>query len=99
MGVAIFSKYPIVDTRHVPYKQNSAADNLVYADIDINGKKIRLMTTHLQSVRFNPVDYEGINRIKNTEDRVTGSFQNHSRKNHQGLPVSKRAGRTGTGRN
>ena len=69
MGVAIFSKFPIVDTATVPYKQNSAADNLVYADIDVNGTKIRLMTTHLQSVRFNPVDYEGINKIKNTEDR------------------------------
>lgn len=70
MGVAIFSKYPIVDTSVVPYKQNSAADNLVYADVDVHGKRIRLMTIHLQSVRFNPVDYEGINRIKNTEDEA-----------------------------
>jgi endonuclease/exonuclease/phosphatase family metal-dependent hydrolase len=68
MGVAIFSKYPIVDTAVVPYKLNSAADNLVYADVNINGKLIRLMTIHLQSVRFNPVDYEGINKIKNTDD-------------------------------
>jgi len=68
MGVAIFSKYPIADTVVVPYEQNSAADNLVYADIKIEGRMIRFMTTHLQSVRFNSVDYEGINRIKNTED-------------------------------
>ena len=70
MGVVIFSKYPIVDTAVVPYKQNVAADNLVYADINVNGKTIRLMTTHLQSVRFNPVDYEGINKIKNTDDNA-----------------------------
>ena len=69
MGVAIFSKYPIIDTATVTYRTNSAADNLVYADIDVNGTKIRLITTHLQSVRFSPVDYEGINKIKNTEDR------------------------------
>lgn len=68
MGVAIFSKYPIVDTAVVSYMQNSAADNLVYADVNVNGRLIRLMTTHLQSVRFNTVDYEGLNRIKNTED-------------------------------
>ena len=68
MGVAIFSKYPILDTATVSYQQNSAADNLVYTDIDVNGKTIRLMTTHLQSVRFNPDDYEGINKIRNTED-------------------------------
>lgn len=68
MGVAIFSRHPIVDTAVVPYKLNSAADNLVYADINVNGKLVRLMTIHLQSVRFNPVDYEGINRIKNTDD-------------------------------
>jgi len=68
MGVAIFSKYPILDTAVVPYKQNSAADNLVYADINVDGKTIRLMTTHLQSVRFNPVDYQGIDKIKNTDD-------------------------------
>lgn len=70
MGVVIFSKYPIIDTAVVPYKQNSAADNLVYADINVHGKTIRLMTTHLQSVRFNPVDYEGINNIKNTDDNA-----------------------------
>lgn len=69
MGVVIFSRYPIQDTGVVTYKQNSAADNLVYADVNVNGKLIRLMTTHLQSVRFSPVDYEGINRIKNTDDR------------------------------
>ena len=68
MGVAIFSKYPIDDTAVVPYKLNSAADNLIYSDINVNGKIIRLMTIHLQSVRFNPVDYEGINRIRNTDD-------------------------------
>lgn len=68
MGVAIFSRYPIVDSATVPYRTNTAADNLVYADIDVNGKKVRLMTTHLQSVRFNPVDYRGIDKIKNTED-------------------------------
>jgi endonuclease/exonuclease/phosphatase family metal-dependent hydrolase len=68
MGVAIFSKYPIKDTAVIPYQQNTAADNLVYADIDVKGKTIRLMTTHLQSVRFDPVDYEGINKIKNTDD-------------------------------
>ncbi|MBC7826402.1 MAG: endonuclease/exonuclease/phosphatase family protein [Chitinophagaceae bacterium] len=70
MGVAIFSKHPITDTAVVPYKQNSAADNLVYADISVGGKIIRLMTTHLQSVRFNPVDYEGINNIANTDDNA-----------------------------
>jgi endonuclease/exonuclease/phosphatase family metal-dependent hydrolase len=68
MGVAIFSKYPIKDTAVIPYQQNTAADNLVYADIDVKGKTIRFMTTHLQSVRFDPVDYEGINKIKNTDD-------------------------------
>lgn len=68
MGVAIFSKYPIDDTAVVPYKLNSAADNLIYSDINVNGRIIRLMTIHLQSVRFNPVDYEGINRIRNTDD-------------------------------
>ena len=76
MGVAIFSKYPILDTAVVPYQQNSAADNLVYADINVNGKTIRLMTTHLQSVRFNHVDYEGINKIKNTDDQALKASKN-----------------------
>jgi endonuclease/exonuclease/phosphatase family metal-dependent hydrolase len=68
MGVVIFSKHPIRDSGIVTYRQNTAADNLVYTDIDVHGKTIRLMTTHLQSVRFDPVDYEGINRMKNTDD-------------------------------
>ena len=66
-GVVIFSKFPIVDTAVIKYSKNSAADNLIYADVDVNGKTVRIMTTHLQSVRFNTGDYSDINKLKNTE--------------------------------
>ncbi|MEP7258698.1 MAG: endonuclease/exonuclease/phosphatase family protein, partial [Flavitalea sp.] len=54
-GIAIFSKYPIADTFHVRYPgpvSLKAAESLISADININGKIIRVFTTHLQSVLF-----------------------------------------------
>jgi endonuclease/exonuclease/phosphatase family metal-dependent hydrolase len=63
-GIAIFSKYPITDSAVISFNKESNAQSIVYADIKINGKTIRVMTTHLQSVRFKPNDYESLSEIK-----------------------------------
>jgi len=72
-GVAIFSRYPIVDTQRVLYPDPAnlrAAESLISADLLVNGKKIRIYTTHLQSVRFKSQDYERIEEIKKREDSL-----------------------------
>ncbi len=72
-GVAIFSKYPIVDSGRFIYpgpKNFKAAESLIYTDIDFNGQTIRVYTTHLQSVLFQPTDYDNLKKIKTASDSM-----------------------------
>ncbi len=63
-SVAIFSKYPIEDTAHYDYNDADFAEPLISADININQQKIRVFTTHLQSVRFDYDDYDALRNLK-----------------------------------
>lgn len=72
-GVAIFSRYPIVDTQRVRYPDPAnlrAAESLISADLLVNGKKIRIYTTHLQSVLFQKNDYRSLEIIKSADDSM-----------------------------
>jgi endonuclease/exonuclease/phosphatase family metal-dependent hydrolase len=73
VGVAIFSKYPILDSARYQYqgpKNLRAAESLIYADISFKGNKIRVFNTHLQSVLFQERDYHNVRIIKNAEDSM-----------------------------
>ncbi len=76
-GVIIFSKYPIIDTLRLRYSGPDslrAAESLVHADIDVNGKRIRVFATHLQSLRFGGNDYNVIGSLaKGENDAVNKS--------------------------
>ena len=63
-GVAILSKLPITDTAQFEYSKDALAESLIYTDIQISNQKIRLFTTHLQSVRFEEYDYEALHKLK-----------------------------------
>ncbi|HEX8462344.1 MAG TPA: endonuclease/exonuclease/phosphatase family protein [Segetibacter sp.] len=73
-GCIIFSKYPIVDSGKFQFPGNSS-ESLIYADVQMPKKIVRVFTTHLQSFKFTQQDYEGLEKIKNTEQK--------------GLPASK----------
>lgn len=65
-GVIIFSKYPILDTLRIRYAGpdlSKASESLIHTDIDVNGQRIRVFATHLQSLRFDGNYYEGIQTI------------------------------------
>jgi endonuclease/exonuclease/phosphatase family metal-dependent hydrolase len=68
-GSIIFSKYPILNSGRIQYPGRNA-ESLIFADIKINNRVIRVFTTHLQSFRFNQTDYEGIDKIKKTQDEA-----------------------------
>lgn len=68
-GSIILSKYPIVDSGKVQFPGTSS-ESLIYADIQTPRKIIRVFTTHLQSFKFKKEDYEGIEKIKKTEDKA-----------------------------
>lgn len=67
MGVAIISKYPIVDTAKFYFGEDHFSEHLIYADIQINNQKIRFFTAHLQSVRFENSQYTALRKIKQTD--------------------------------
>jgi endonuclease/exonuclease/phosphatase family metal-dependent hydrolase len=72
-GVIIFSKYPIRDTTRLRYPgtdSQHATESLIAADLDVNGKTVRIFTTHLQSVLFRTKDFRDIEIIKNVDDSV-----------------------------
>ena len=70
-GVAVFSRYPITDTFRLRYPGADsvrANESLIRATIDVNGKKINVFTTHLQSFLFSGSDYRGISNIRKADD-------------------------------
>ncbi|MBC7887227.1 MAG: endonuclease/exonuclease/phosphatase family protein [Ferruginibacter sp.] len=68
IGVVILSKYPIIDTAQFTYGDNDFAEHLIYADIQFHQQKIRVFTTHLQSVRFDNEQYATLRKIKRTDE-------------------------------
>jgi endonuclease/exonuclease/phosphatase family metal-dependent hydrolase len=46
---------------------------MIYADLRLPQGTVRVITTHLQSVRFNRSDYEGLSDIKRMEDSTLGA--------------------------
>jgi len=76
-GVIIFSKYPILDTLRIRYSGPDslrAAESLIHTDIDVNGQRLRVFATHLQSLRFDGNDYTVLRTIgKGENDAVNKS--------------------------
>ncbi|MFT3932390.1 MAG: endonuclease/exonuclease/phosphatase family protein [Chitinophagaceae bacterium] len=70
-GVIIFSKYPMVDTLRIRYSgpdSLKANESLIHADIVVNGQRLRVFATHLQSLRFDGNDYSAIKTIAKGEN-------------------------------
>lgn len=87
VGVAIFSRFPIVDTLRVRYpgpENMRAAESLIAADIKVKGQTIRVFTTHLQSVLFRKQDYRNLEIIKNAEDSIIDASKSILKKLRQG---------------
>jgi len=73
-GIAIFSKYPIKKTGTLPINVNKKIVNRVlYADIQKNGKMLRVYNVHLQSIGFKERDYEFIKNISTNMDEELAS--------------------------
>jgi endonuclease/exonuclease/phosphatase family metal-dependent hydrolase len=65
-GIIIFSKYPIINTGIFDFRNGNDAQQLIYADIEFNRQKARLITIHLQSVKFGPEEYQSLNEMKHS---------------------------------
>ena len=76
-GCIIFSKWPIIQTRRLPYPD---AESLLFADI-LHGKDtIRIYTTHLRSFKFKKEDYRDLDKIGAPEEEAMEASINIFRK-------------------
>ena len=69
MGMAIFSKTPILNTGIFNFEDFFSAQQVIYTDIKFNGKTIRVFAIHLQSVHFGKNEYVSIDEIKHRQKR------------------------------
>lgn len=76
VGQVIFSRYPIIDSSRIRFRPPSMPEALLHADIVFNKDTIRFYTTHLQSVRFKPKDFERLDKIKNADDSLIDNSKN-----------------------
>ncbi len=67
-GVAIFSKYPVIDSGSFSYGRHTQAEHLIYIDINKGKDTFRIFTTHLQSVHFEHSDFQTLSRLKRARD-------------------------------
>lgn len=87
IGVAIFSKFPIMDSLRIRYpgpETLRAAESLIGIDIAIQGQRARIYTTHLQSVLLRKDDYRYLQIIKNAEDSMLMASRSIVRKLRKG---------------
>lgn len=63
IGMAIFSKYPIIAHGLVPLAAKLTENACLYIDVKMNNKIFRVYSVHLQSIRFDPEDYKYLNGV------------------------------------
>lgn len=83
-GLPIFSRFPIVNKGKLIY-DSSSANFSVFADLKINNDTIRVINTHLQSIRFEKYDYAFVNNIKMETDTDVVNTKNIVRKLKEGF--------------
>lgn len=72
-GMVFFSKLPIADTASIIFPNTIRGNEAMYADFVFNKKKFRIYNIHLQSIRFQPEDYEYIRNVKQINTDVASS--------------------------
>jgi endonuclease/exonuclease/phosphatase family metal-dependent hydrolase len=63
IGIALFSKFPIVDHGFIQLADRTSENQCLYIDVKRGEKIIRVYSMHLQSIRFDPDDYRYLNSI------------------------------------
>jgi len=72
----VFSRLPIIDTARTRFPEPTLPEVLLHVDVKFGTDTIRVFTSHLQSVQFNKLDYDRIDRIRNYEDSVISNSKN-----------------------
>ena len=63
IGVAIFSRYPIIGQGTITLNDKRSLNTCIYIDVKKGDRPFRVYDVHLQSINFEPEDYKYINSI------------------------------------
>jgi endonuclease/exonuclease/phosphatase family metal-dependent hydrolase len=63
IGIAVFSKFPILNRGMIPLSDKRSENACIYIDVKKGAHEFRIYCVHLQSIRFDPEDYKYINSI------------------------------------
>jgi len=69
IGLAIFSRYPIIAHGMIQLSERSSENQCLYTDIKKGSKIFRFYSVHLQSIRFDPDDYRYLNNVAKNGDQ------------------------------
>lgn len=86
-GQAIFSRYPLIDTGYLTFPSPGTPEKLIWGDLVIGQRIVRLYTSHLQSYKLRPEDYERIEKIKNREDSLLENSRSIWTKLHRATTI------------
>ncbi|MGZ3767638.1 MAG: endonuclease/exonuclease/phosphatase family protein [Mucilaginibacter sp.] len=73
IGMAVFSKFPIVAHGLIQLSDKSSENQCIYIDVKKGDKTIRVYSVHLQSIRFDPDDYRYLNSVSQQGKPEVGS--------------------------
>ena len=73
--LAVFSRFPIVDTGYIQLAFDNSGNQCIFADIKRGNQVFRVYNVHFQSLKFQPQDYE---RWDNGNAKNKASFLRHN---------------------
>jgi endonuclease/exonuclease/phosphatase family metal-dependent hydrolase len=65
IGIAIFSKFPIIDHGIIPISDRLSVNACIFVDLQKGNQQFRVYSVHLRSIGFDPQDYKYINGMTN----------------------------------
>ncbi len=80
MGMAIYSKFPIVNKGLIPLSDNSSVNQCLFIDVKYNNRIFRYYSVHLQSIGFDPLDYKYLDSVSHKGQTKMQSTQRLSTK-------------------
>jgi endonuclease/exonuclease/phosphatase family metal-dependent hydrolase len=84
-GKAIFSQYPIINAHHVFNKKGNYNYSFLYADVALPSGTVRVFNIHLQSLYFNNLNYEFVEKLGDNNETIEDGSKNVLRKIRNGF--------------
>lgn len=72
-GYAIFSKLPLKNKGKLDFPNIPEGNDVIFADFEINKQRFRVYNVHLQSISFQPEDYEYLKNVKEIQTDVNST--------------------------